>query len=121
MKLLAIPSSIAEKIAGKVTNSQAIDPVYIGTFNGIEWYILNFDTLKNLALKLKDNDLTRFQAIKDRFQAKIDDGTIKVFDTEDGSNLAQRYAAIKNETEEESTARIATRQTMWNSTKEITI
>lgn len=110
--MLAIPAVLAEKVAGLIDKFNAIDPIFADVVNDVEWFVLPVtEQLRNLPKKYKD-----------KIKAKIQDGTIKVFDTEVDSPITRKWNAIKNETEEESAERIARRATKWDyMAKDITI
>lgn len=114
MKLIAMPSNIAEKIAGRLNNGQdEVFPIYVGkTNNGTEWYVLPvLDELKALPGN-----------IKAKARTLIDDGTIKVFDTEDTSDpITKKYLALQSAKLEEAEALLATRTIKWDTKKEITL
>ena len=114
MRAIAFNKDKAAKIAGKYSEYEALDPVFLDVHNGVEYYFLTEDVLNALNLS---------KAIKDKIRALIKSGEIKLFDTEDTSdNLTQRYLAIQSESEAGQTTRLAKRTTTWDySTKNIEI
>jgi len=111
MKVLKFNDAIAVKAAGKVSKFHALDPIFIEP----GFWVLPEDIVRKL--------IGKFPSLISKIQNQISLGNIVVLDLSDvGNPDVDKIRALKNETEEEADARIATRTIFWDyKTQDITL